>query len=154
MKILAIDPGTSTSGVVFWDCEKNEVSEPRPDVSNDFLLSCVRKHAYGLNRNDRVVCEWIQCMGMPAGKEVFETCRFIGQLQEAFWLKGFKVEYIQRPTVKTRLCGSPRAKDPNVRQALIDRLGPVGTKKNKGPLFGVSSHAWSALACAIAIDLK
>jgi hypothetical protein len=42
-----------------------------------------------------------------------------------------------------------RAKDPNVRQALLDKIGPVGTKKNPGPLYGVSGHGWSALAVAV-----
>jgi hypothetical protein len=42
-----------------------------------------------------------------------------------------------------------RAKDANIRQALIDRFGAVGTKKMPGPLFGVSSHYWAALAVAV-----
>jgi hypothetical protein len=42
-----------------------------------------------------------------------------------------------------------RAKDQNIRQALIDRLGPPGTKKNPGPTYGVTSHMWSALAVAV-----
>ena len=31
---------------------------------------------------------------------------------------------------KMNLCGSMKAKDSNIRQALIDRFGEVGTKKN------------------------
>jgi hypothetical protein len=41
-----------------------------------------------------------------------------------------------------------RAKDANIRQALIDKLGAVGTKKAPGPLYGISGHLWAALAVA------
>jgi hypothetical protein len=42
-----------------------------------------------------------------------------------------------------------------VRQALIDRLGPQGTKKNPGPTYGMRSHLWAALAVAVyAGDVK
>ena len=54
-----------------------------------------------------------------------------------------------RKDIKLHLCGTTKARDPNVRQALIDRLGKPGTKKNPGPTYGVSSHAWSALAVAV-----
>jgi len=48
-----------------------------------------------------------------------------------------------------------KAKDANIRQALIDKLGPVGTKKSPGPLWGVKSHIWSALAVAVtALETK
>ena len=47
-----------------------------------------------------------------------------------------------------------RAKDANVRAALIDRFGPskrkaIGLKATPGPLYGVHSHMWSALAVAV-----
>ncbi|MNY62967.1 hypothetical protein D3C86_1998680 [compost metagenome] len=59
--------------------------------------------------------------------------------------------------MKLHLCKTPRAKDANVRQALLDmfpRTGggktpQIGTKAQPGPLFGVSSHAWAALGVAV-----
>jgi hypothetical protein len=60
-----------------------------------------------------------------------------------------RAELVFRRDVKLHLCGSARAKDPNIRQALLDRFGPVGTKKAPGPLYGVKSHIWSALAVAV-----
>src|SRR3990167_6090451 len=52
------------------------------------------------------------------------------------------------------LCHDSRAKDGNIRAALIDRFGPgkdraIGRKATPGPLFGVSSDVWSALAIAV-----
>jgi hypothetical protein len=147
--ILGIDPGTTHSGVVLWN--GSNVVFVEAAFENGALLDKLRA---GWRADARIACEWIQAMGMPVGQEVFQTCRFIGRIEEIVEARGQKVEYLTRPTVKTRLCGSPRAKDPNVRQALIDRVGPVGTKANPGPCYGVSSHAWSALAVAIAINLQ
>jgi len=42
-----------------------------------------------------------------------------------------------------------KAKDTNIRQALIDMIGPQGKKSCPGPTFGMSSHTWAALAVAI-----
>jgi hypothetical protein len=92
-----------------------------------------------------VACEMIECFGMPVGREVFQTVLQIGRMQQvADWMR-----LIPRRDIKLHLCGNMRAKDPNVRQALIDKLGPVGTMKQPGPCYGVSNHLWSALAVAV-----
>ena len=55
--------------------------------------------------------------------------------------------------MKLNLCGNPRAKDANIRQAIIDRFGgkaaAIGTKKNPGPLYGVSGDVWAAIAVGL-----
>jgi hypothetical protein len=73
---------------------------------------------------------------------------WIGRFQEA-WRFPSQVRKVYRQQVKLHLCGSPRAKDANIRQALLDKLGPQGTKKAPGPTYGVKSHAWAALAVAV-----
>jgi hypothetical protein len=92
--------------------------------------------------------EMVASYGMPVGREVFETVRWIGRFQQA-WRDPETVRFVYRKDVKLHLCGSARAKDANIRQALIDKLGPVGTKAVPGPLYGVKSHIWSALAVAV-----
>lgn len=72
----------------------------------------------------------IASYGMPVGKEVFETCLWIGRFTELAILQGIDVEYIYRKEEKMNLCQSMKAKDSNIRQALIDRFGVVGTKKS------------------------
>jgi len=89
--------------------------------------------------------EMVASYGMPVGREVFETCVWIGRFQQA-WRAPEEVRLIYRRDVKLHLCGSMRAKDPHVWQALIDKLG---TKAAPGPLDGVKSHARSALAVAV-----
>jgi len=145
--ILGIDPGTNETGWAMYDSEKHTV------------LDC------GIEENDRMeglldggleaeihVVEWIESFGMPVGKEVFETVYFIGRISMIKPLKR-----ITRRQVKLNLCNSSRAKDTNVRAAILDRFEPIGggktpvigTKKQRGPLYGVTSHKVSALAVAM-----
>jgi len=54
--------------------------------------------------------------------------------------------------VKMHLCGQARAKDANIRQALIDRFGgaaAIGRKAAPGPLYGISGDVWQALGLAV-----
>ena len=137
MNILAIDPGTEQSG---WCCLADGYPIESGVLPNADLIGRLRGPALAI--------EMVASYGMPVGREVFETVRWIGRFQQA-WHSPEEVRLIYRRDVKLYLCGSMKAKDANVRQALIDKLGPVGTKKSPGPLYGVKSHAWSALAVAV-----
>ena len=53
---------------------------------------------------------------------------------------------IYRKEEKINLCGSMKAKDSNIRQALLDRFGIVGTKKEPGWFYGMKKDMWSAYA--------
>lgn len=149
MKILAIDPGTTQSGYVVFDGEK--VIECGIE-ENEML----RKKMLNLPV-ERIAIEMIASYGMAVGREVFETCVWVGRFA-GYWettLSNNPVEFVYRKDVKIHLCGNPRAKDANIRQALLDKFGAVGTKKNPGPLLGIKSHIWSALAVAVtAIERK
>ena len=79
---------------------------------------------------EKVVIEMIASYGMAVGKEVFDTCVWIGRFKQIANSLEIDVEYIYRKEEKMNLCHSMRAKDSNIRQALIDRFGVVGTKKN------------------------
>ena len=142
-RFLGIDPGPRESAFVVWD--GNGVVESG-DFSNGTLAGYLEA-ANGIT----VACEWIESFGMAVGREVFETVYAIG----TFGAVRPDLRLVPRRDVKLHLCGSLRAKDTNIRQALIDRFGPVGTKKNPGPLAGISKHRWPALAVAVtACDLK
>jgi hypothetical protein len=99
---------------------------------------------------DRIAIEKVESFGMAVGAEVFETVFWSGRFAEAFYPA--LVERVTRRAVKLHLCGSARAKDPNIRQALIDRYGgssAIGKKAAPGPLYGISKDVWSALAVAV-----
>jgi hypothetical protein len=95
---------------------------------------------------DHVACEMIASYGMAVGASTFETCVWIGRFIE---VSRVEVELIFRKDIKLFLCGTMRAKDANIRQALLDKIGPQGTKKTPGPTYGIKSHTWAALAVAV-----
>ena len=102
---------------------------------------------------DLLGCESIEAMYAHVGKETIRTIRFTGRIEEAAHAIGKPPCLLSPQEVKKHVCGTASAKDPAVRQALIDHLGAPGTKGNKGPTYGVSKHAWRALAVAYAVAL-
>jgi hypothetical protein len=143
--ILAIDPGTEQSGYVILGSE-GQVIEVGVVTNNE--MKCIVYARSAHETGWTMAIEMIASYGMPVGREVFETCVFIGMLLEAWEHEKVKV---YRKDVKLHLCGTPRAKDGNIRQALLDLYGgseAIGNKKNPGPLYRVKSHAWAALGVA------
>jgi hypothetical protein len=152
MNVLAIDPGPETSGVVHIVDGKpifREVLDNKdisPELLGDFTDTCVAIEMiahYGT--------------GMPAGKSVFLTCVEIGKISERFESADITPRLVERGKIKLWLCGTARAKDANIRQALLDRFPAsgggktpqIGTKQKPGLLYGFKSHLWAALALAL-----
>jgi hypothetical protein len=99
-----------------------------------------------------VAIEMIASYGMPVGREVFDTCLWVGRFIETAARAAYKADLVYRRDVKLHLCGQARAKDANIRQALLDKFGgkaAQGTKATPGPLYGVKADVWSALAVAV-----
>lgn len=138
--ILAIDPGTTQSGWVRFDGRRVLESGV---LGNSYLLARIAASV-----DDVLAIEQIEAMGMAVGRETFETVHWSGRFHQA-WRQPDSVRRVTRRQVKLGLCGSMRAKDPNIRQALIDMLGEPGVKARPGPTYGVVSHAWAALAVAV-----
>jgi hypothetical protein len=137
-KICAIDPGTYETALISF----SEGSFEYRYLSNSDLLSAIYTGEYS-----NLFIEMITSYGMPVGKETFETCLWIGRFIEAARTTGTTFVYlVPRREIKLNLCGSARAKDANIRQALIDRYGPTGTKATPGGTYGISKHGWAALA--------
>ena len=143
MKILAIDPGNIESAYCVIDSETYKPVE-FSKIANERIALGMRFAEY-----DLLVIEMIANYGMPVGKEVFDTCVWIGRFKEIATMKNKKVEYIYRKDEKINLCNSMKAKDSNIRQALIDRFGVVGTKKNPGWFYGFKKDIWQAYAVGI-----
>ena len=138
--ILAIDPGSTESAYMQMALGLPFHFEK---VDNDRMLNSIECGSYSI-----LVIEEIQSFGMSVGKEVFNTSRWTGRFEERALRMGRQVVFVGRQEVKLYWCGSPRAKDPNVRQALIDYYGPPGTKKAPGVTYGIKKDIWSALAIA------
>lgn len=146
MNVFAIDPGPRESAYVVLKDGKVDCGMVR---SNHEIRQLIRQ---GSHKDCSVMAiEMIACYGMPVGKETFETCLWIGRFIEANTgsLDRPKDALVYRKDIKIHLCGTMKAKDANIRQSLIDKLGAPGTKANPGATYGVTGHLWAALAVAV-----
>lgn len=140
--ILALDPGTTQTAVVVLRDGKITYHNIQP---NHHVLGFLES----MTASDplpTLVIERIASMGMPVGQEVFETCEWIGRFVQVWHPR--PVEYVFRREVKSHICGSQKAKDGNIRRALLDLYGPQGTKANPGPTYGLKADEWAALGVA------
>lgn len=148
MKLLAIDPGTTKSAWVYmeWDRIIDHAIEDNADVMRQI-------RNVGSFCGTHLVIEQIASFGMPVGKEVFETVFWSGRFAQLWEHCGGSWSRMPRKEVCMHICGSARAKDQNIRQALIDRYGgketAIGKKRNPGPLYGIKADEWQALGLAI-----
>lgn len=148
-ELMAIDPGWVESAYVVID-----VATCRPlrfdKVRNHDLLDILEDY------DGPVYVEMVASYGMPVGAEVFETCVWIGRLLEAHSrISGLLPERVMRKPIKLHHCGSIKAKDSHVTQALVDRfaLGQPnhgkGTKAAPGWFHGFAKDVWQAYALAV-----
>ncbi len=150
--IIAIDPGTTESAILIWrDGGVDPNSKFMPNHEIEALLTA----ASGLKDMDLVI-EGMQGYGKPVGKETFETCIWIGRFIRSWLILNASYHLMYRPKIKTILCGTVKAKDKDVRAALISMFPAtgggtapqIGTKELPGPLYNVTGHLWSALSLA------
>lgn len=140
MTVLAIDPGPAESAWVMWDGKQISAFGKHP--SEELAM-----HTNAGAECNHVVIEMVASYGMPVGREVFETCVWIGRFIEIYGDQ--RTSLMVRGDVKMHLCHSMKAKDSNIRQSLIDRFGAPGTKKNPGLTYGLSGDTWAAFALAV-----
>lgn len=146
--VLAIDPGNTESAYVLLDAATR-----RPimfdKVPNEQLRAMAARADF--RHAGSVAIEMVASYGMPVGAEVFETCVAIGRFLELIP----HAELVKRAPVKLHHCRSSRAKDSNVRQALVDRFAPgqsnhgKGTKATPGWFYGFRADVWQAYALAV-----
>jgi hypothetical protein len=145
MTILAVDPGNIESAYI--RLENNQISA-FGKITNEELLIEIDNLAY-----DVFVIEQIRSYGMAIGQTVLDTCVWIGRFLQAHKINPETPDgvLVPRKDIKMHFCGSMRAKDSNIRQALIDRFEPNLQPKQRprGFLKGISADIWSALALAI-----
>ena len=147
-RILAIDPGNVESGWCVIDAETRHPLQVGTSRNED-----VREVLHVAYDIDLVAVEMVASYGMPVGAEVFETCVWIGRYVEAASTQ--HVELVKRQPVKLHHCHDSRAKDSNIRQALVDRFAPgqpnhgKGTKADPGWFHGFKADIWQAYALAV-----
>lgn len=154
MKIFGIDPGTTQSAWVLYELNENRLVEFGVDNNRKVLGEIYWCADVGMA--DHLVIEQIKSYGMVIGDSLLETCLWSGRFIEAWCSLALESRswLLPRKSVVTQICGDPRGKDKNVRQALLDRFGgrekAIGTKACPGPLFGVKRDIWASLALVLA----
>lgn len=158
-RILAIDPGSEQSAWLWLeDGHPKLIGGTAADVPmrcfgidrNHDLLTSLRVGGLPnglLDTPDVVVIEKVESYGMAVGREVFDTVHWAGRFTEAAY--GTPVHQLLRRAVKVAICHDTKAKDANIRAALIDRFGGPESIRKGGPLYGISKDVWSALAVAV-----
>lgn len=148
--ILAIDPGNKDSAFVLMDREYNVVD--RGKVDNPALLDYIQQNR---GRIEHLVVEMIASMGMAVGAEVFETCVMIGRIEQLADMLHIPRSRVFRKDEKLAICGDSRAKDVNIRRALIERFAKhdlangKGTKKCPDHFYGFRADMWAAFAVGV-----
>lgn len=149
--ILAIDPGNTYSAFCVVD-ERNYEPLYHDKVLNTELMNLV--DGLPVTYYNAIV-ERVASYGMAVGREVFETCEWIGRYSQMLEDRGHKVAYIYRMEEKRYICHDSKAKDSNIRQALIDRFAKFdlkngkGTKDNPDWFYGFKADEWAAYAVAV-----
>lgn len=150
--ILAIDPGCSQSAMV--ELAPSGVVLRHAKLTNLSMLTLL-EHA---NPDFLLVVEWLACYGMPVGAEVLMTGMWAGRFVQAFVGRGGGYDLLYRQDVKQHLCHHiVGVNDAVIRQRCIDIYGgkskAVGNKKAPGPLYGIKTDEWAALAVAMAYQV-
>lgn len=152
MKILCIDPGPEKSGVVIFDEAEMSLVFTCHNLSNQALLVLIDVGP----PCDKMVFEMMSNYGTPIGASVLDAVLWSGMFMHAFGREN--VIGVYNSNIRLDLCGNVRVGESNIRQAVIDhfpatgggKTPQIGTKKAPGPLYGMKSHAWSALAVGLA----
>lgn len=152
--ILAIDPGNVLSAYVVLDNKLKPVDFGKVDnyELKENMLDIINRY-----RIRNVAIEYIACYGLAVGKEVFDTCIWIGKFTEKICshIDIDEITPIYRKDEKINLCNSMKAKDTNIRRALIDRFAQhdfkngKGTKYKKDWFYGFKADVWASYAVAI-----
>lgn len=142
MIVCGIDPGPEDATWVIWDGE--DVTFVFEGSNGALYFSDV--HLFAIE--DFVTYR-------PLDRNGRETIKNIGAIR--YWIKTHSKDIIEIPRadVLRYFTGGTKGGDVALRAAIYDRFGgsrqaAIGTKKNPGPLYGLSgSHMLAALAVAI-----
>ena len=152
MLILGIDPGPTTSGVVFYCTESRAVLASASALTADEVIRWIRGGNPTPYVHHRVIIEQVMSQGQ-SGNDLFRTAEASGR----FWqvaddedVLGLPPVYMPRREVCSALGVAGKGKDSQITAVMVEIHGgsmkaAKGTAKDPGPLYGVKGHAWQAL---------
>lgn len=157
MRILGIDPGPEYGAVIVHECARGNRTVEWVEGKCVLDLGRVIDRADSVGAPfDALVIESIAPAGLPLGHDLLKAIRLEERMVFAAEMRHLEVHRIKRREVKLHLLGKAAGTDAQVNAALraawcarldCDEKQLRGTKKSPGPLYGVTSHAWPALAC-------
>lgn len=148
--VLAIDPGNRESAYALIGQDRRPLAFSK--LPNQDLLGLLRDGGF---EAEFVAVEMVAAYGMAVGADVFETCVWTGRFAEALDYVGYDTMLVKRHPVKMHHCRSAKAKDSDIRHALVDRFAPgtrnygKGVKDAPGWFYGFHDDVWSAYAIAV-----
>lgn len=157
--VIAIDPGTTESGVCIVRTEDYKPLWCTKLKNEEVLRNVVRelseRKIYG--SDFELVIERMQGNNMPVSSDVFLTCEWIGRFDYMFrGVNSHLTGYVIRREEYKALCANIYThNDKGVRSSLIDRFAygepnyGKGTKKAPGWFYGFAADTWSAYAIAV-----
>ena len=149
MLICAIDPGSTKSALVVWNGKK--LFKAIILENEKFIEWLELNHS----KLDFVAVEMLSNQGRSnVGKETFDTCRIVGQIEYLCKVHNLRYQLFYRSQVKLHHLGKVIGNDSDILKALVKKYGEKGTKKNPGLFYGVTSHCWQALAIATMLTEK
>ena len=149
-RVLCLDPGSTETGYVVLDRDTLKPLEFAKVKNGDLVRMMMWKIKF-----DEFVTERMESFGMGIGRTTLIASEWVGRFSQVAEILGYQVNYIYRHTEKIHICHDSRAKDSNIRRALIDRFAQhdfkngKGTKSNPDWFYGVSKDCWSAIAVGI-----
>jgi len=174
MLIIGIDPGPEQSAYAVIDTDSGfpgKIIAFGKGKENN-VLEFIYKSINGYLGHEKHLCiEMPASYGMAVGRSVFETCAQVGRfeisLNHNFNInKTFRLYRKSKndngiPSICMSICKNNKSGDSNIRAAIIDlypatgggKVPQIGTKKEPGPLYGVSKDVWAALAVALTYQI-
>lgn len=155
MLIMAIDPGNTQTAFVLMDSTTYKPYRQAKLNNKAVVQEIIKLVTWESPAEIRFVIERVACYGMPVGREVFDTCEWIGRFSQLIELHGHPVHYVFRADEKQDICHSPRANDATIHQALVDRFAKhdlktgKGTKKDPDWFYGFKADMWAAYAVGV-----
>jgi hypothetical protein len=144
---IGIDPGTTKSGWATISLDGRVTGDIR---TNEDVLARLYWLGVGLG-SPSVAIERLRGLGKAIGFETIQTIEWVGRFAEARHRGTGQMPVLLTRHEILKALGVTRGSgsaDSRVRSRLIAIYGEPGTAKNPGPTYGITGHAWQALAVA------
>lgn len=155
--LVGIDPGPATSGLVVYLLGPSGPGRVVRAYASADIVQVRSEISLASEVDGEVVVECTQAG--PPSTAVVKTTEIVGRILERCEVAGIPCHpYYRREVLQALGCARKGNKDSLVRLAMIelhggDRRTAIGTKRQPGPLYGVTSHAWQALGLIAAHTL-